>query len=456
MRYPKCNKKVNMRLFLVGFLLIHFQSTSQKEYISKVEFPLIFFNYQNNKYTVIDDSLGCQEYNQKLNKWEFRKLQFNLTESFKDFLRGYEILHEKGSKIFFVDKGCGQVYVLENDTIKRDDCSSHHKNQFGGSFFLYKGEPHIFGGYGLFAFKNLITRYDVFDREWYNYEIDGLQPKPMYMSIGKVEKDVFYMISGNSQANKQEKKEIWSFNFRTKRWKNHGFFAVFFRDFNFSSDFSSYLDQEYLPYDNSIYQFLFSAEKYVIYYSRLDNKIRKIIPHNSSVLIFTINCTSRKAEVIITEKAKIFEKILFRGPLIKPIKTVNYGFIALILVGLLGVTSFLLVRFKKNRKRKIVNNSTSILDAKEKEILAFFITNKDTGIEISEINDFVNWDNPSIDTVKKRRENLLKDFKTKISTETLIPFEEIFQEHKHSEDKRIKLLILNPKVIIFYENNKSK
>ena len=88
--------------------------------------------------------------------------------------------------------------------------------------------------------------------------------------------------------------------------------------------------------------------------------------------------------------------------------------------------------------------------------MAFFITNKDTGIEISEINDFVNWDNPSIDTVKKRRENLLKDFKTKISTETLIPFEEIFQEHKHSEDKRIKLLILNPKVIIFYENNKSK
>ena len=64
--------------------------------------------------------------------------------------------------------------------------------------------------------------------------------------------------------------------------------------------------------------------------------------------------------------------------------------------------------------------------------------------------------NPIRDSVKQRRENLLKDFKTKISTETLIPFEDIFQEHKHSEDKRIKLLILNPKVFLFYENNKSK
>ena len=340
-----------MRLFLIGFLLIHFQSTSQKEYISKVEFPFIFFNYQNNKYTVIDDSVGCQEYNQKLNKWEFRKLQFNLTESFKDFMKGYEILHEKGSKIFFVDKGCGQVYILENDTIKRDDRSSHHKNQYGGTFFLYKGEPHIFGGYGLFAFKNLITRYDVFDREWYNYEFDDLQPKPMYMAIGKVEKDVFYMISGNSQTDKNEKKEIWSFHFGTKKWKNHGLFSGFFPDF--SSDFSSLPNQEYFLYHNSIYQFLFLDEKYVIYDSRLDNKIKEIIPHNSSVLIHTLNCTSRKAEVIITEKTKIFEKILFRGPLIKPIKTVNYGFIAVILGGLLCVTSFLLVRFKKNRKESL-------------------------------------------------------------------------------------------------------
>ncbi len=443
-----------MRLLLVGFLLIHFHCTSQKEYISKVEFPLIFFNFQNNKYTVIDDSLGCQEYNQKLNKWEFRKLQFNLTESFRDFLKGYEILHEKGSKIFFVDKGCGQVYILENDTIKRDDRSSHHKNQYGGTFFLYKGEPHIFGGYGLFTFKNLITRYDIFDREWYNYEFEGLQPKPMYMSIGKVENDVFYMISGNSKTNKKGKKEIWSFHFGTKKWKNHGLFAGSFPDFysDFYSDFSTMSNQEYILYHNSIYQFLFSEKKYVIYDSDLGNKIKKIIPHNSSLLIHTINCNTRKAEVIITEKSKIFSKILFKGPLIKPVISINYGVIALILVGLLCFTSFLLIRFKKKSKRKIVNNSTSILDVKEKEILAFFIKRKDTGIEISEINDFVNWDNPSIDTIKKRRENLLKEFKTKISTETLIPFEDIFQEQKHSEDKRIKLLILNPNVIVFYEN----
>ena len=92
------------------------------------------------------------------------------------------------------------------------------------------------------------------------------------------------------------------------------------------------------------------------------------------------------------------------------------------------------------------------MDSREKELLAFFIKNINQGIEISQLNDFVNGDQPSIDTLKKRREILLKDFKTKISNETNIDFNEIFKELKHPEDRRIKLLIINPKVHLFYKN----
>ena len=437
-----------MRLFLVFILFSSLFCRAQVEYISKEEFPLIFYNFHTNKYTIIDDSSGCHEFNVKKNKWEFRKLHFNLNESFKDFLKGYEVLHEKNSKIFFVDKGCGQVYILKNDTIKRDDRSSHHKNQYGGTFFLYKREPHIFGGYGLFSYKNLITRYDILDKEWYSYEIKGLQPKPMYMAFGKVENDNFYLLSGNLQSKTKELKEVWRFNFKTKKWCYFGKFNDLINNRTFEIYPFSYHD--YLMGENFILQILFSKRKYVKYVLNIHNKVQNIIPHLSYLLIHKINSNTRKSEIIITKKASFLNKIVFKKDLIKTSKSDNTFVFIIICSGLIFIG--LIFRFKTIKKRKRNLFIESELDSREKELLAFFIKNIDHGVEISQINDFVNGDQPSIDTLKKRREILLKDFKTKISNATNIHFDEIFKEFKHLEDRRIKLLIINPKVHLFYKN----
>ena len=437
-----------MRLFLVFILFSSLFCRAQVEFISKEEFPLIFYNFHRDKYTIIDDSLGCYEFNLKINKWEFRKLHFNLNESFKDFLKGYEVLHEKNSKIFFVDKGCGQVYVLKNDTIKRDDRSSHHKNQYGGTFFLYKREPHIFGGYGLFSYKNLITRYDIIDKEWYGYEIKGTQPKPMYMAFGKVENDNFYLLSGNLQSKTKKLKEVWRFNFKTKKWYYFGKFNDLINNRTFEIYPFSYHD--YLMGENFILQILFSKRKYVKYVLNIHNKVQNIIPHLSYLLIHKINSNTRKSEIIITKKASFLNKIVFKKDLIKTSKSDNTFVFIIICSGLIFIV--LIFRFNSHKKRKGSLFIESELDSREKELLAFFIKNIDHGIEISQINDFVNGDQPSIDTLKKRREILLKDFKTKISNETNIDFNEIFKELKHPEDRRIKLLIINPKVHLFYKN----
>ena len=437
-----------MRLFLVFILFSSLFCRAQVEYISNEEFPLIFYNFHTNKYTIIDDSSGCHEFNLKKNKWEFRKLHFNLNESFKDFLKGYEVLHEKNSKIFFVDKGCGQVYILENDTIKRDDRSSHHKNQYGGTFFLYKREPHIFGGYGLFSYKNLITRYDIIDKEWYGFEIKGTQPKPMYMAFGKVENDNFYLLSGNIQSKTKELKEVWSFNFKTKKWKNFGKFNHQLNNRTF--EIYPFSFHEYIMGENFIIQILFSKRKYVKYVLNIHNKVQNIIPHLSFLLIHKINSNTRKSEIIITKKASFLNKIVFKKDLIKTSKSDNTFVFIIICSGLIFIG--LIFRFKTIKKRKRNLFIESELDSREKELLAFFIKNIDHGVEISQINDFVNGDQPSIDTLKKRREILLKDFKTKISNATNIHFDEIFKEFKHLEDRRIKLLIINPKVHLFYKN----
>ena len=72
------------------------------------------------------------------------------------------------------------------------------------------------------------------------------------------------------------------------------------------------------------------------------------------------------------------------------------------------------------------------------------------GIEISEVSDFVNYDNPSIDTLKKRREGLIKSLKLKISNDAKIPIHEVIMESKSAQDKRIKILVLNSKAIEKY------
>jgi hypothetical protein len=202
--------------------------------------------------------------------------------------------------------------------------------------------------------------------------------------------------------------------------------------------------------DNFIIQILFSEKKYVKYYLNIHNKVQNIIPHLSYLLIHKINSNTRKSEIIITKKATFLNKIVFKKDLIKTTKSDNTFVFIIICIGLIFIV--LIFRFKSHKKRKGSLFIESELDSREKELLAFFIKNINQGIEISQINDFVNGDQPSIDTLKKRREILLKDFKTKISNETNIDFNEIFKELKHPEDRRIKLLIINPKVHLFYKN----
>lgn len=66
----------------------------------------------------------------------------------------------------FVHEGCGPVLEFKNDSLIRIDSSFLHKNQFLGSIFTFKNEIYIFGGYGLFTSKKIITKYNFKTHEW--------------------------------------------------------------------------------------------------------------------------------------------------------------------------------------------------------------------------------------------------------------------------------------------------
>jgi hypothetical protein len=63
----------------------------------------------------------------------------------------------------------------------------------------------------------------------------------------------------------------------------------------------------------------------------------------------------------------------------------------------------------------------------------------------------VNEDSPSVDAIKKRRENLLDLFKAEISLKCNLAPNDVFTTTQHINDKRMKVIILNPVVKIMVD-----
>lgn len=431
----------------------------QTVFNSKYAIPFTFYNYERNKFTIINDSTGCYEYNMQNKKWEFRKLVFEIEESFSTFLREYYFLHEKGSKIFFVDRGCGYVYVLENDTIKRHDKSFHQRNQYFGNFFLHNGMPHIFGGYGLFTFKNIISYYNPNEREWFSYHVVGEAPSPRYYTHGLKMGSKFYM-SGGSVKRGEFLKDCWAFNFNQLKWENQGMLTI---PKPFSSNFEYFIDeprvinemqnQKYVPFGNKIYSIDYFQNKLIAFPSQSEEKIKKIIVENGLVLYVKLNHNYTDAQIIIERETDFFSKNYLSTPLYenqKKIEVSAFNYLFLFIAGLLTLLFVLVLFFiyksKKNKLGLVTFNDS------EKRLISYFCSQGENGIEIAHINDFVNSDNPSADTLKKRREALIRSLKIKISQDCNIIPEAVFLESKHFQDKRIKILILNSKALDRYLN----
>lgn len=444
-----------MRFIVFLYLLVCFSSWGQTIYGTKNIIPFTFYNHERQKFTIIEDSTGCLEYNEQTKKWEFRKLVYQIEEPFNKFLEDYVFLHEKGSKVFFVDRGCGYVYILENDTLKRHDRSFHHKNQFGGTFFLYKGQPHIFGGYGLFTLKNIITYYNIKEREWFVHQVTGDLPKPRYQAHGMLVGNDFYTAAGCYDSGKFHD-DIWKFDFSKLKWSLVGkinkslfTFSLFTPDFRGRGNFT----QQFISTGINLFRLDYPNKQITKY--RLGNSfiLKNITSNNDLILYIKAAKDEFSYQVIIENKSDFFsqEKEILslldkpKNQLQESTKNTWFKGVFILIVLILSVLFSFLV-YKRLKKNQSLDLSSS-----ERELFDFMCEKGEEGIEISEVSDFVNADNPSIDTLKKRREGLIKSLKFKLAQDAKISIHEVIIESKHAQDKRVKVLILNSKIISHYQ-----
>jgi hypothetical protein len=83
----------------------------------------------------------------------------------------------------------------------------------------------------------------------------------------------------------------------------------------------------------------------------------------------------------------------------------------------------------------------------EFRILKKFIELKDTPIDIVALNELFEDENTSHAAQKKRRETTLKTLREKLAFFLNVPQESVILETRDSNDKRIKLFVLNPDIL---------
>jgi len=425
------------RMFLKIFLVLSFNVAAQNFQLKIID-PILCIDYERNQLIVIDDS-AYQIQISLTDKKAIRKPLFwdgNLT--FKELRSEFVPISEKGSPIYFVDRGCGWVCILKNDSIVRVDRSFHHQNQFGGTFFVHHGTPHIFGGYGLFTYKNFITKYDKNLKQWY-LENEGARFLYRENMIFSKTKDFFHVLLPKKQTDKIPK-EFWTYNLIKKNWKYIG--EIQGIDSIRNNSIIAFKDNFIVGFNNA-YEFDFNSMRMKFFRIEPINTVLRVIKGpNSYILlsqVYEADQNKKSSSIVIYDKSDFRDKFLISSNLIhiKEKSSKNYLLTGLF-IGLVSLT-LLWLWYKRNQlKKKHIIISVTI-----SELLELWLSRTDYLLELSELNDLVNHDEPSADTIKKRRENLLRQFSEEIALFYGVKINQVYYSEAHPTDKRMKRLRLS-------------
>ena len=126
----------------------------------------------------------------------------------------------------------GLIYRIEKGKTLRIDQSYQHRKQHKASQFVYRDTLFRYGGYGFWRANNFFTYYDESTTEWEYYPTQGYNfPTEAFggscfllgdtfYSVGGIEVDKFTGLEGETN------KDIWKFDFITRKWTNLGKTAV--------------------------------------------------------------------------------------------------------------------------------------------------------------------------------------------------------------------------------------
>jgi hypothetical protein len=451
-------------IFSIYFTLLSAQNKTLELKNSDIQ---IGIDYKNKNYLVFNGFDVFYKRPFQLLEWETVPYKHNELPKTKDF--PYNFFNIKG-KNYLVHKGCGEVYEFRNDSIKRIDNSFQHKNQFGSCSFVYKDEIYYFGGYGLFTYKNILTKFDFKTKEWELIKYNDYKniPQPRDRAISFLKEDNFYLISGYSENYDTDQVtgvgkqlfDIWKLNLKTKVWEYIGDLKDKSIVSTLVDNSNSYQNQNNFYYDSN-YIFQLDVENNKVNYFKQENKFflsefEKYNTENNEI-IYSLKSSDQSVRdiKIIIESFKNYSGKIIRTENL--VSSFNFTYIHILSILLLVAISLYFATKRKQKteyencityknstffhKNKPINN----LSTDEINLLSFFFSNFNNSIQMNEVVDFISKnDDTSYNTLTKKKDTILNSLKQKLAFVLDINEDDLFIYQKNNEDKRIKEIHLNP------------
>jgi len=449
---------LNNKLFLSIALLL-FIVTGASGQIFRVELnsrtDLYFVDAKKNSLLIFDDSIHYTQIDLTTGITKVLPYYRDPYDIFSEFVKGYKIITDEQNHVYFVDRGCGIVYKWQHDSIIRIDRSFHHKNQFHGDVFMHDGHPYIFGGYGYFLHKNMTTSFDFTSKEWYKVTTKGgpIPTSDFNRCATKFKDKIYFIVFKPNYTG--DSTRVFSFDLNKLKWNVLGTLNLKVRFYDF---FDKTGPSPFLVMNRYFYYLDYENKKVSKYLLSQNLQIRNILEVRNKIIAFSYSPNSSGYKVLVYNKLDFFKnKVETRALLVPETTPFNYS----ILIGICAVIGGIMIIFSiipLRKKAEVEPKELKVYAFKkvELELLNFWLTKQDLKIEMNEINDFVGQDNPSMDTLKKRRETLLKGLKQTLNLyfKDELQEEKVISEFHHPQDSRMKILMLHEKVALALKNNK--
>ena len=397
--------------------------------------------------------------------------------SYLDNLKTY-VPFQIGTKNYLVHDGCGPVLEWRNDSIVRIDRSFLHLNQINSVRFVYKNEIYFFGGYGLFTYKNLLTKYSFKTKEWDEIETFGTPPSPRHLSFGIVLGDNCYVFSGYEKdpdhflQMKTCEPIVYKLHLPTMQWTELGKFNTTINlnskdgiSGHFTANDKLYIIplMEYthvyeIDFKNNLITTFKGNTKNISYvYPYFDPKTKEVVYLNK-------NADGLK-EVLRTPLQEFLGKQVDQRAFILPwYQNMETSTILITILSILGILSLVFYFGKRKPNFKPFNGITFKTDESnyyykgkqldtfeeaELRILDYLVQNKQRFIPLNELNHLyeneIQMDN--FTTVVKRREVALASLMAKLLFITESTEKDILVYRRSPNDKRMKEIKLRDRFI---------
>lgn len=455
-----------MKQFYLIIILINYSICSGQVTFKSQDY--IFFNdpKSSKPILIINDSI-------LYSGTSIQQKTFSHTD-YPDVLKNY-IPFQITNKTYLVHGGCGPVLEYRNDSIVRIDKSFLHLNQNNGNKFQYKNEIFFFGGYGLFTYKNIITKFDFKSKEWNQIETFNSPPSPRQLSFSILIQDDLYVFDGyendpeNFLQTVQCENIVWKLHLPSMEWKKIGHYDANINLNSKNGVSSSFIANEklyILPLFNinTIYEIDLKTNSITEFKSKTKHITNTFFDNTKNEVIYIITNGDGSKSILHTPIKDFLGVIGSQRNFILPwYKNIN----TIILVVFIILFLIMTTKFHKKIKSLIYKPKFKItyyndskefyfkgaliesLDYTELQILQILAQNSSRFISLNDLNHIfeneIKSDNFS--SIIKRREIAMSKLLNKLQFILSIPFDEIIIFRKNPKDKRLKEIKLKDYII---------